>query len=73
MAEQPQQTSMLNHLPVIIESIEEHNDYSYLIRLRVQNEPWPLVAQITKRSLKTLDLQINQAWVAAIKSVSILN
>lgn len=73
MAEKPQQTSMLNHLPVTIESIEVHNDYSYLIRLRVQNEPWPLVAQITKRSLKTLDLQINQAWVAAIKSVSILN
>ncbi|BCN94203.1 molybdenum import ATP-binding protein ModC [Thiomicrorhabdus immobilis] len=73
MAEKPQQTSMLNHLPVTIEAIEEHNDYSYLIRLRVKSEPWPLIAQITKRSLKTLDLQVNQAWVAAIKSVSILN
>jgi len=73
MAEQPRQTSMLNHLPVKIEAIEAHNDYSYLIKLRVKNEPWPLIAQITKRSLKTLDLQVDQAWVAAIKSVSILN
>jgi len=73
MANQPQQTSMLNHLPVKIEAIEEHNDYSYLIKLRVKNEPWPLIAQVTKRSLKALDLQVDQAWVAAIKSVSILN
>lgn len=73
MAEQPDKTSMLNHLAVKIEAIEEHNDYSYLIKLRVKNEPWPLMAQVTKRSLKALDLQIDQAWVAAIKSVSILN
>ncbi|MEA3405872.1 MAG: molybdenum ABC transporter ATP-binding protein [Pseudomonadota bacterium] len=73
MAAQPNQTSMLNHLPVKIEAIEEHNEYSYLIKLRVTNEPWPLVAQVTKRSFKTLNLQIGQAWVAAIKSVSILN
>lgn len=73
MAEQPDKTSMLNHLPVKIEAIEEYNDYSYLIKLRVNNEPWPLMAQVTKRSLKALDLQVDQAWVAAIKSVSILN
>ncbi|HHT00396.1 MAG TPA: molybdenum ABC transporter ATP-binding protein [Thiomicrospira sp.] len=73
MAEQPKQTSMLNHLPVKIEAIEEHNEYSYLIKLRVKNEPWPLIAQVTKRSSKSLNLQVEQAWVAAIKSVSILN
>jgi len=73
LAEKPKQTSMLNHLPVTIEAITEHNEYSLLITLRVNSEPWPLLAQVTKRSQKHLNLQIGQAWVAAIKSVSILN
>ncbi|WP_051640788.1 molybdenum ABC transporter ATP-binding protein [Thiomicrorhabdus sp. Milos-T2] len=73
LSEQPSQTSMLNHLAVTIESIDTHNEYSYLLKLRVENEPWPLLAQVTKRSHNKLNLQVGQAWVAAIKSVSILN
>lgn len=73
MAEQPKLTSMLNHLPVVIESIEEQNQYSLLLTLRIENAPWPLLAQVTKRSQQTLELQVGQSWVAALKSVSILN
>ena len=73
MASQPDMTSVLNHLPVTIESIESVNEYSLLLRLRSQDAPWPLLAQVTKRSARRLDLQVGQNWVAAIKSASILN
>lgn len=73
MAVQPEKTSMLNHLEVEIESLESHNDYSQLVRLRLKGEPWPLLAQVTKRSVNRLSLQVGQTWIAAIKSVSILN
>lgn len=73
MAQKPEITSMLNHLDVVIEAIEPHNDYSHLLRLKLAKEPWPLLAQVTKRSAKQLDLQVGQHWVAAIKSVSLLN
>jgi len=72
LAEQPKLTSMLNHLPVRIESVHDCNEFSVLVHLRVDNEPWPLLAQITKRSQQTLNLQVGQNWVAAIKSASIL-
>ena len=70
--EKPQQTSMLNHLPVEIEAIDDFNNYSQLVTLRIQNNPLPLLAQITKRSVQQLHLQPKQYWVAAIKTVSIL-
>lgn len=72
MASVPEKTSMLNHLPVEVASIEAFNDYSLLIRLKIEDEPWPLIAQITKRSQQHLKLEKGQKWVAAIKSVSIL-
>ena len=73
LAEVPDRTSMLNHLDVSIQSIESINEYSVLVRLQIANEPWPLLAKITKRSQKVLDLQVGQKWIAAIKSASILN
>ena len=73
MASQPDMTSVLNHLMVTIESIEPVNEYSLLLRLRSQDAPWPLLAQVTKRSARRLNLQVGQHWVAAIKSASILN
>ncbi len=73
LAEQPDKSSILNHLNVTIKSIEVINSYSVLIHLQVTNEPWPLLAKITKRSLKLLQLQEGQEWIAAIKSASILN
>ncbi len=73
LAEKPLQSSILNHLPVTIESLEAINDYSVLVHLRVGNEPWPLLAQVTKRSKNGLGLSVGQQWIAAIKSASILN
>ncbi len=73
LAEVPRQSSVLNHLPVTIESLEAINDYSVLVHLRVANEPWPLLAQVTKRSKNGLGLAVGQQWIAAIKSASILN
>ncbi len=73
MKEKPVLTSMLNHLPVTIEDISDFNEFSVLVRLRLKDEPWPLLAQITKRSVKQLALEEASEWIAAIKSVSILN
>ena len=73
LAEKPLHSSILNHLPVTIESLEAINDYSVLVHLRVVNEPWPLLAQVTKRSKNGLGLAVGQQWIAAIKSASILN
>lgn len=70
--EQPTISSMLNHLPVIIEKIAPFNDYSMLIKLQIKDTNLFLFAQITKRSVKQLQLQPRQAWIAAIKTVSIL-
>lgn len=73
LAGKPGKCSVLNHFAVTIKSIEVLNEYSVLVRLTVANEPWPLLAKITKRSLRVLELQEGQEWIAAIKSASILN
>jgi molybdate transport system ATP-binding protein len=73
LAEKPEQCSVLNHLRVTIKSIETLNKYGVLIHLRVEDKEWPLLAKITKRSYRVLNLQVGQEWIAAIKSVSILN
>ncbi|VAW45742.1 Molybdenum ABC transporter ATP-binding protein ModC [hydrothermal vent metagenome] len=73
LAEKPEKSSVLNYLSVTIKSIEAMNDYGVLIHLGIANKEWPLLAKITKRSYRVLDLQEGQQWIAAIKSVSILN
>ena len=73
LADKPEKCSVLNHLSVTIKSIEVINDYGVLVHLRVSNREWPLLAKITKRSCRLLNLQEGQQWIAAIKSVSILN
>jgi len=73
LAVKPEKCSVLNHLNVTIKSIEAVSDYSVLVHLKVANEEWPLLAKITKRSYRVLSLQKGQQWIAAIKSVSILN
>ncbi len=70
---EPTQTTVLNHLAVTIETIEEFNQSSCLLRLRVKNEPWPLLAKITKRSINNLNLTVRQEVIAAIKSAAILS
>lgn len=71
LASKPEKCSVLNHLQVTIKSIENINDYSVIVHLNVANESWPLLAKITKRSQRLLDLQVGQEWVAAIKSAAI--
>lgn len=66
------QSSMLNNLSVTIEAIEPFNEYSQLVALKIEKVFVPLFAQITNRSVKQLNLQPNQQWIAAIKTVSIL-
>ncbi len=73
LADKPEKCSVLNHLYVTIKSIEAVSDYGILVHLRVANEEWPLLAKITKRSHRILNLKEGQQWIAAIKSVSILN
>jgi len=73
LAGKPEKCSVLNHLNVVITLIEPLNDYGVLIHLKVANEPWPLLAKITKRSQRVLNLKEGQEWIAAIKSASIIN
>jgi len=73
LAVKPDKSSVLNHLTVTVKSIEDEDDHSVLVHLTIKNSPWPLLAKITKRSLRRLELKEGQEWIAAIKSVSILN
>ncbi|VAW45625.1 Molybdenum ABC transporter ATP-binding protein ModC [hydrothermal vent metagenome] len=73
LAEKSEKCSVLNHLSVTIKSIEAVSNYGVLVHLRVANKDWPLLAKITKRSQRVLNLKEGQQWIAAIKSVSILN
>ncbi len=73
MLSEPSDSTALNHLEVVIETIEYFNESSCLLRLRVKNEAWPLLAKITKRSVKRLNLKEGMAVIAAIKSASILS
>ncbi len=72
MLSKPEQTTVLNHLSVTIVAVEKFNESSYLLRLSVNNETWPLLAKVTKRSVNNLNLKVGQAVTAAIKSASIL-
>ncbi len=73
LAEKPEKSSVLNHLIVTVKSIDDESGYSVLVHLAIKDSPWPLLAKITKRSLRRLELKEGQEWIAAIKSVSILN
>lgn len=73
MFEVPQQTTILNHLKVRIETIEPFNETSLLLRLKVGTENWPLLAQVTKRSVNKMALTEGVSLFAAIKSASILS
>ncbi len=73
LAQKPEKSSVLNHLVVMVKRIEQMDCYGVLIHLTVKHSSWPLLAKITKRSLQRLELKEGQEWIAAIKSVSILN
>ena len=71
--ERPYQTTILNYLPVNIFSIRPFNESCVLVGLKIKDESWPLMAQITKRSMNQLNLKEGQSWMAAIKSASFLD
>ncbi|GAB6053233.1 hypothetical protein JCM17960_20530 [Magnetospira thiophila] len=71
---QPLETSVLNVLPCRIQSIDTLDAARVLVHLRLglSGEGARLQSQITRRSLRTLDLRLGDPIYAAIKSVSLV-
>ncbi len=69
----PAETSILNVLPVVLESVQ-HERTTALLRLRVGDAGagWTLLARITSRSFDTLRLQPGDALHAQIKGVALM-
>ena len=70
----PLETSIVNVLPVIIDSIAAERATA-LLRLRVDGgagATWALLARITSRSLEALELQPGDALHAQIKGVALM-
>jgi molybdate transport system ATP-binding protein len=70
MAEPPERSSILNVLPATILEIMPYDDSANLIRLQLDGVDWPLLALITRRSCRQLNLAKGQRWQAALKAVS---
>ena len=75
--QRPQETSVLNVLPVLLETLQA-NRSTVLLRLRVANadaSPQPpvhLLSRITRRSADALQLQPGDALFAQIKGVALM-
>lgn len=73
--QRPTETSILNVLPVVLESVQRELSTA-LLRLRAGNGAqqghWTLLARITSRSLDALNLQPGDALHAQIKGVSLM-
>jgi molybdate transport system ATP-binding protein len=73
--QQPAETSILNVLPVVLDSVQREHSTA-LLRLRAGNATagghWTLLARITTRSLDALDLQTGDALHAQIKGVALM-
>ncbi|MDO9315388.1 MAG: molybdenum ABC transporter ATP-binding protein [Burkholderiaceae bacterium] len=73
--QRPGETSILNVLPVVLESVQRERTTA-LLRLRVGHDAsehdWTLLARITSRSFDTLDLQPGDALHAQIKGVALM-
>jgi molybdate transport system ATP-binding protein len=71
----PIETSILNVLPVVIDSVQREPSTA-LLNLRVgqsdQQFHWTLLARITSRSLDALKLQAGDALYAQIKGVALM-
>jgi molybdate transport system ATP-binding protein len=70
----PGQTSILNVLPVVLDSVQAER-CTALLRLRVSEErggEWLLLARITSRSFDALDLQPGEQLHAQIKGVALM-
>ena len=73
--QRPGETSILNVLPVVLESIHRERTTA-LLRLRVNDGTstggWTLLARITSKSLDALQLQPGEALRAQIKGVALM-
>ena len=73
--QRPAETSILNVLPVVIDSVQ-HEPSTALLSLRVghgdQQACWTLLARITNRSLDALNLQPGDVLHAQIKGVALM-
>jgi molybdate transport system ATP-binding protein len=76
--QRPAETSILNVLPVVLESVQ-HERTTALLSLRVGNATggaadvgWTLLARITSKSVDTLRLQPGDALHAQVKGVALM-
>ncbi|NGM47177.1 molybdenum ABC transporter ATP-binding protein [Rhodobacter sp. SGA-6-6] len=67
--EVPQGISALNHLPAVVEELREDDGPSALVRLRAGEEA--LLARITRRSARAMELRPGLRLHAVLKAVSV--
>lgn len=67
----PQQSSILNTLPAVIDAIEHSDSARVLIRLKLGDQY--ILARLTHKSLDQLQLCVGQKVYAQIKSVALLS
>jgi molybdate transport system ATP-binding protein len=67
----PQDSSILNILPVTIQEIETCHSARLLLRLTLKEQH--LLARITRKSAQKLGLQVGDSVFAQIKSVALLS
>ena len=65
----PEHSTILNILPAVVEAIQPDNGPSMLVRLALGQDR--IVARVTRRSVRELDLTVGDKVFAQIKSVAI--
>ncbi len=65
----PEHSTILNILPVDVEAIQAGDGASMLVRLRIGDDR--IVARVTRRSIRELDLRAGESLFAQIKSVAV--
>lgn len=70
--EPPQQTSILNIIPVKVEEIQPPSESAGVL-VRLAGGKQHILARITRKSLSNLDLSVGQQVYAQIKSVALLS
>jgi molybdate transport system ATP-binding protein len=65
----PEQSTILNILPVVVEAIQPGDGPSMLVRLKLGDDR--IVARVTRRSIRELGLQVSDQVFAQIKSVAV--
>jgi molybdate transport system ATP-binding protein len=67
----PEQSTILNILPADVEAIRSGGGASTLVRLRIGDDR--IVARVTRRSVRELELRDGESLFAQIKSVAVRN